>query len=214
VITVEDPVEYQLELINQVHVQTENGVTFAKALRSILRQDPDVIMVGEIRDRETAEIAIQAALTGHLVLSTLHTNDSVAAITRLIDMGIERFKIAAALVGVIAQRLVRNLCVDCRETYYPSARLLEEMHYQGDIRHPFARSRGCSKCFESGYRGRSGIYELLECTPQIRAMINDGASLDELRNAHTGHSLLSEGLRLAASGMTSLEEVGRVALTD
>lgn len=214
VITVEDPVEYQLELINQVHVQTESGVTFAKALRSILRQDPDVIMVGEIRDRETAEIAIQAALTGHLVLSTLHTNDSVAAITRLIDMGIERFKIAAALVGVIAQRLVRNLCPDCRETYYPSARVLEEMHYQGDTRHPFARSRGCSKCFESGYRGRSGIYELLECTPHIRGLINDGASLDELRFAHSGSTLLTEGLRLAAASVTSLEEVGRVALTD
>jgi type IV pilus assembly protein PilB len=214
VITVEDPVEYQLELINQVHVQTESGVTFAKALRSILRQDPDVIMIGEIRDRETAEIAIQAALTGHLVLSTLHTNDSVAAITRLIDMGVERFKIAAALVGVVAQRLVRNLCVDCRETYYPSARLLEEMHYQGDVRHPFAHSRGCSKCFESGYRGRSGIYELLECTPRVRTMINDGASLDELRLVHTGPTLLSEGLRLAAASVTSLEEVGRVALTD
>ena len=167
IITVEDPVEYQLELINQVQVQTDNGVTFARALRSILRQDPDVIMVGEIRDRETAETAIQAALTGHLVLSTLHTNDSVSAITRLIDMGVERFKIAAALVGVIAQRLVRTLCADCREPYYPSARLLEEMHYQGDARHSFARSRGCSQCFESGYRGRSGIYELLESNGEL-----------------------------------------------
>jgi type IV pilus assembly protein PilB len=214
IITVEDPVEYQLELINQVHVQSDTGVTFAKALRSILRQDPDVIMVGEIRDRETAEIAIQAALTGHLVLSTLHTNDSVSAITRLIDMGIERFKIAAALVGVVAQRLVRNLCPDCRETYYPAAKLLEEMHYEGDVRHPFARSRGCSQCFESGYRGRSGIYELMVCNPHVRTLINDGASLEQLRTAHTGPTLLSEGLRLAAAGISSLEEVGRVALTD
>lgn len=140
VITVEDPVEYQLELINQVQVQHETGVTFAQALRSILRQDPDVIMVGEIRDRETAETAIQAALTGHLVLSTLHTNDSASAITRLVDMGVERFKIAASLVGVIAQRLVRNLCTDCKETYYPSAKLLEEIHYRGDLRHAFAQS--------------------------------------------------------------------------
>jgi type IV pilus assembly protein PilB len=214
VITVEDPVEYQLELINQVQVQTENGVTFAKALRSILRQDPDVIMVGEIRDRETAEMAIQAALTGHLVLSTLHTNDSASAITRLVDMGIERFKIAAALVGVIAQRLVRNLCTDCREPYYPSARLLQEMHYRGDTRHTFARSRGCSQCFESSYRGRTGIYELLQCDAILRGLINEGANLDQLRGAHKGPTLLTEGMRLASQGITSLEEVGRVALAD
>jgi type II secretory ATPase GspE/PulE/Tfp pilus assembly ATPase PilB-like protein len=214
IITVEDPVEYQLELISQVQVQTDSGVTFAGALRSILRQDPDVIMLGEIRDRETAETAIQAALTGHLVLSTLHTNDSASAITRLVDMGIERFKIAAALVGVIAQRLVRNLCVNCREPYYPSARLLEQMHYRGDVRHAFARSRGCSQCFESGYRGRSGIYELLESNAELRAMINDGATLDQLRGGQAGSTLLSEGIRLAAAGTTSLEEVGRVAVAD
>lgn len=214
IITVEDPVEYQLDLINQVQVQAENGVTFARALRSILRQDPDVIMVGEIRDRETAEMAIQAALTGHLVLSTLHTNDSASAITRLIDMGVERFKIAAALVGVIAQRLVRNLCVDCREPYYPSARLLQEMRYEGEVRQSFSRSRGCSQCFESGYRGRSGVYELLASNPELRALINEGADLDRLREAHSGPTLLSEGMRLAAAGATSLEEVARVALSD
>ncbi len=214
IITVEDPVEYQLELINQVQVQAENGVTFAQALRSILRQDPDVIMVGEIRDRETAEMAIQAALTGHLVLSTLHTNDSFSAVTRLVDMGVERFKIAAALVGVIAQRLVRNLCVDCREPYYPSTKLLEEMHYTGDARHTFARSRGCSECYESGYRGRSGIYELLESNGQLRTLINEGADLDELRGAHVGPTLMSEGLRLAAAGTTSLEEACRLTLAD
>jgi type IV pilus assembly protein PilB len=214
VITVEDPVEYQLELINQVQVQSENGVTFAKALRSILRQDPDVIMVGEIRDRETAETAIQAALTGHLVLSTLHTNDSFAAVTRLVDMGVERFKIAASLVGVVAQRLVRNLCQDCRETYYPSAKLLEEFQYAGSVRHPFSRSRGCSQCYESGYRGRTGIYELFESTPQLRDMINSEASLDALRAHHRGPTLFSEGMRLAEAGMTSLEEVGRVAMSD
>ncbi len=214
VITVEDPVEYQLSLINQVQVQNDSGVTFATALRSILRQDPDVIMVGEIRDRETAETAIQAALTGHLVLSTLHTNDSVSAVTRLIDMGVERFKIAAALVGVIAQRLVRNLCDECRETYYPSAKLLDEFHYAGNTRHPFARSRGCSKCYQSGYRGRSGIYELLECNAGFRNLINSGASLDDLRAAHQGPTLFSEGMRAAEAGSTSLEEVGRVALTE
>jgi type IV pilus assembly protein PilB len=214
IITVEDPVEYQLELINQVQVQSENGVTFPKALRSILRQDPDVIMVGEIRDRETAEMAIQAALTGHLVLSTLHTNDSASAITRLLDMGVERFKIASALVGVVAQRLIRNLCVNCRESFYPSARLLEEMHYRGTAKGTFARSRGCSECFESGYRGRTGIYELLESGPRLRNLINEGATLDQLRAEHTGPTLLSEGMRLAAHGITSLEEVGRVALAE
>tara|TARA_R110002049_G_scaffold27321_3_gene94416 strand:+ start:53385 stop:55259 length:1875 start_codon:yes stop_codon:yes gene_type:complete len=214
VITVEDPVEYQLELINQVQVQSENGMTFAQALRSILRQDPDVIMVGEIRDRETAETAIQAALTGHLVLSTLHTNDSVSAITRLIDMGVERFKIAASLVGVVAQRLVRNLCENCRESYYPSARLLEGLNYDGNLRHAFARSRGCSQCFEVGYRGRTGIYELLQCDTEMRHLINTNATLDQLRAALHGPTLLSEGMRLAEAGVTSLEEVGRVALTD
>jgi type IV pilus assembly protein PilB len=214
VITVEDPVEYQLDLINQVQVQSENGVTFARALRSILRQDPDVIMVGEIRDRETAEMAIQAALTGHLVLSTLHTNDSASAITRLVDMGVQRFKIAAALVGVIAQRLLRTLCTDCREPFYPSARVLQEMDYSGNVRHAFARGRGCSQCFESGYRGRVGVYELLQCNSSLRALINEGANLDTLRQAHLGPTLLSEGMRLAATGVTSLEEVSRVALSD
>jgi type II secretory ATPase GspE/PulE/Tfp pilus assembly ATPase PilB-like protein len=214
VITVEDPVEYQLDLINQVQVQADSGVTFAKALRSILRQDPDVIMVGEIRDRETAEMAIQAALTGHLVLSTLHTNDSCSAITRLVDMGVERFKISAALVGVVAQRLVRNLCEDCRETYYPSSKMLGELQHVGDSRQQFARSRGCSQCFESGYRGRSGVYELLECSPEFRGLINSGATLDQLRSAHTGPSILSEGMRLAANGTTSLEEIARITVAD
>ncbi len=214
VITVEDPVEYQLELINQVQVQADTGMTFAKALRSMLRQDPDVIMVGEIRDRETAETAIQAALTGHLVLSTLHTNDSASAITRLVDMGVERFKIAAALVGVVAQRLVRNLCEHCKEPYYPSAGLLQQLGYVGDPRQTFAHSRGCSNCFESGYRSRSGIYELLESTPLLRTRIVDGASLDELRQCFNGPTLLSEGFRLAQLGQTSLDEVSRVATSE
>ncbi|OYP35693.1 GspE/PulE family protein [Rhodopirellula sp. MGV] len=214
VVTVEDPVEYQLELINQVHVAKDSGMTFANALRSILRQDPDVIMVGEIRDRETAETAIQAALTGHLVLSTLHTNDSATAITRLVDMGVEEFKIAASLVGVVAQRLMRNLCTNCRESYYPSAALLQQLHYQGDSRHGFARSRGCSECFESGYRGRTGVYELFEITPAIRTLINNGADVESLRAVRSGATLLSEGLRLAEQHLTSLEEVGRVALVD
>ena len=214
IITVEDPVEYKLELINQVQVHTDTGMTFAKALRSILRQDPDIIMVGEIRDRETAETAIQAALTGHLVLSTLHTNDSASAITRLVDMGIEPFKISAALVGVIAQRLVRNLCEHCRETYYPPVGVLEQLGHQESTRHPFAIARGCSQCFESGYRGRTGIYELLECNAKMRSLINSDGGLDELRRAHDGPTLLSEGLRLAQSGATSIEEVSRIAIAE
>lgn len=211
VITVEDPVEYQLDLINQVQVNNETGMTFAKTLRSILRQDPDIIMVGEIRDRETAETAIQAALTGHLVLSTLHTNDSASAVTRLVDMGVERFKISAALVGVVAQRLVRNLCLKCSETYYPPAAALSELGYTGDRRHAFAHSRGCSNCYESGYKGRTGVYELLEMTSEVRKLIVEAADLDELRKTNTGPTLQSEGLRLAESGVTSLEEVARVA---
>jgi type II secretory ATPase GspE/PulE/Tfp pilus assembly ATPase PilB-like protein len=187
---------------------------FAQVLRSILRQDPDVIMVGEIRDRETAETAIQAALTGHLVLSTLHTNDSASAVTRLVDMGLERFKIAASLVGVIAQRLVRNVCTNCRETYFPSAAVLDAFGYTGDRRHAFTRSRGCSQCYESGYRGRTGIYELLECNAHVRQLINRGAMADEIKAAADGPTLLSDGLRLAESGVTTLDEVGRVAMTD
>ena len=214
IITVEDPVEYQLGLINQVQVQAETGMTFPKALRSILRQDPDVIMVGEIRDRETAETAIQAALTGHLVLSTLHTNDSASAITRLVDMGIEPFKISAALVGVIAQRLVRNLCEHCRETHFPSAEILQELGHQESTRHPFAIARGCSQCFESGYRGRTGIYELLESNTTLRGLVSSNAGLDQIRGAHDGPTLLSEGLRLAQAGITSIDEVSRVAMTE
>ncbi|TWT98699.1 GspE/PulE family protein [Neorhodopirellula pilleata] len=210
VVTVEDPVEYQLELINQVQVNTEAGMSFAGALRSILRQDPDVIMVGEIRDRETAETAIQAALTGHLVLSTLHTNDAASAITRLVDMGVEPFKIAAALVGVVAQRLVRNVCPNCSEAHYPPSAVLQSLQYESATGDRFVRGRGCSQCFD-GYRGRSGIYELMPCDAMLREQITDSVTLSSLRQARSGPSLLSEGMRLAANGITSIEEVARVA---
>ncbi len=215
VVTVEDPVEYQLELINQVQVNHEQGMSFATALRSILRQDPDIVLLGEIRDHETAEVAVQAALTGHLVLSTLHTNDAAGAITRLEDMGVERFKISAALVGVVAQRLVRTVCPHCRTTHYPSAQLLQELHYQGDPRRPFVRGTGCIKCFDTGFQGRAGIYEILEINSEIRELLSHGKSMEEIRAAQRragGRSLLEEGLRLAENEMTSLEEVGRVAL--
>lgn len=210
IITVEDPVEYQLELINQVQTDTATNMTFAGALRSILRQDPDVIMVGEIRDKETAEVAIQAALTGHLVLSTLHTNDSAAAVTRLLDMGVVGYKIAAALVGVIAQRLVRNVCPHCKAPYYPPAEVLEMIHYAGDKRRQFTRGQGCNECHDTGFRGRSGIYEVLMCTPEMRELISSEANVDALRAVHRksgGETLLDCGIRLAESGRTSLDEV-------
>ncbi len=215
IVTVEDPVEYQLPLINQVNVSVDTGLSFASALRSILRQDPDVIMVGEIRDRETAEMAIQASLTGHLVLSTLHTNDTVSAITRLIDMGVEPFKISAALVGVVAQRLVRSVCQACREPFYPPATLLRELEYRGDARRQFSRGVGCPQCFESGYRGRSGVYELLEVDSELRSLVNRSADLEALRRHHRSSgatSLVQAALRLAETGVTSIDEVTRLAI--
>jgi type IV pilus assembly protein PilB len=217
VVTVEDPVEYQLELINQVQTGVSPTMTFAKALRAILRQDPDVIMVGEIRDAETAEVAIQAALTGHLVLSTLHTNDSATAITRLLDMGIASYKIAAALVGVVAQRLVRTICPACRTHYYPSAEFLEMVHYHGDKRRQFVRGEGCRECYDTGFRGRRGIYEVLMLTPGVRALIRPDTDLEAVREQHRqqgGTTLLQEGIRMAEEGLSSLEEVSRVALFD
>ncbi len=215
VVTVEDPVEYQLDLINQVQAAGNRSLTFASVLRSILRQDPDIIMIGEIRDAETAEVAIQAALTGHLVLSTLHTNDSASAITRLMDMGIAPYKIAAALVGVVAQRLVRTVCPACRTTYYPSAEQLQTLHYTGDRRRQFVRGEGCDACFDSGFKGRVGIYEVLTATREVREMITEQASLEKLRECvanSAGSTLLQSGLRCAEEGLTSLDEVMRVAL--
>ena len=214
IVTVEDPVEYQLELINQVQTGGSKAMTFANALRAILRQDPDVVMVGEIRDGETAEVAIQAALTGHLVLSTLHTNDSASAVTRLLDMGVASYKIAAALVGVIAQRLVRTICQNCRTQYYPPAEYLEMLHYEGDKRRQFVRGEGCEQCFDTGHRGRRGVYEVLVATRELRELINDGADLEAIRKCHAqqgGTFLLQEGIRVAEQGLTSLEEVTRVA---
>lgn len=214
IVTVEDPVEYQLEMINQVQTETAKKLTFAKVLRSILRQDPDVIMVGEIRDAETAEVAIQAGLTGHLVLSTLHTNDSASAVTRLLDMGVAPFKISAALVGVIAQRLVRTVCPHCKSTYYPPAEFLEMIRYEGDQRRRFVRGEGCEKCFDTGFQGRLGIYEVLRATPALRSAVNESKSLVELQQLQRDQeqaTLLTEGIKLAEEGATSLEEVVRVA---
>lgn len=214
IVTVEDPVEYQLSLINQVHANAGTSLSFAKVLRAILRQDPDVIMIGEIRDGETAEVAIQAALTGHLVLSTLHTNDSAGAITRLMDMGIASYKTAAAFVGAIAQRLVRRVCQNCRTTYYPQAQMLETLHYKGDKKQQFIRGEGCHECYDTGFKGRIGIYEILHADNELRELIGADASVDKIRQWHRTHggtSLLQEGLRLAQEGITSLDEIMRVA---
>lgn len=214
IVTVEDPVEYQIEQINQVQIDEGASLSFAGILRSILRQDPDVIMVGEIRDAETAQVAVQAALTGHLVLSTLHTNDSAGAVTRLIDMGVASYKVAAALVGVVAQRLVRTLCPHCRTTYYPPAGLLESIHYEGDLRRSFVRGEGCRKCHDTGFQGRVGLYEVLSSAPEFRQLIMEDASIDRVREWYAGHggrSLLQEGIALAEKEMTSLDEVMRVA---
>jgi type IV pilus assembly protein PilB len=212
IVTVEDPVEYQLELINQLQVEKSRNLTFVTALRAILRQDPDVIMVGEIRDAETAQVGVQAALTGHLVLSTLHTNDSAGAVTRLRDMGIEPYKIASALVGVIAQRLIRTICPKCRTSYFPPAELLDTLHYHGDKRRSFARGEGCRECYDTGFRGRIGIYEVLVASGDLRELINRNADQAEIRRwfqSQGGRTLLEEGLRLAERETTSLDEVIR-----
>jgi type IV pilus assembly protein PilB len=212
-VTVEDPVEYQMMGVNQVQVNAKAGVTFASGLRSILRQDPDIIMVGEIRDRETAEIAIHAALTGHLVFATLHTNDAAGAATRLIDMGIEPFLIASSTIGIMAQRLARKVCDRCRKPYAATPELLKSlgMATTGDV--TFYHGEGCPVCKNTGYKGRVGIYELLEINEAIRGLIVAKASSAAIKNAaaQTGFKTLrQEGLIRVASGVTTLEEVLRV----
>lgn len=210
IITVEDPVEYQLKGIGQVHVNPKIGLTFASGLRSILRQDPDMIMVGEIRDRETAEIAIQASLTGHLVLSTLHTNDTAGAVTRLVDMGIEPFLVASSVSGVLAQRLVRVLCEKCREEYAPEA---EEARLFKTRPTRLWRPTGCDRCLNTGYLGRTGIFEFLIPGPEMRPMILKNQDADTLRRSAVAKgmkTMMDDGLEKAAAGVTSLEEVLRV----
>ncbi|MEM6799460.1 MAG: ATPase, T2SS/T4P/T4SS family, partial [Planctomycetota bacterium] len=179
-----------------------------------LRQDPDVIMVGEIRDAETAQVAVQAALTGHLVLSTLHTNDSAGALTRMRDMGVESYKLAASLAGVVAQRLLRTICPHCRTTHYPSREYLEALNYTGDLRRGFARGEGCRECYDTGFQGRTGAYEVLEVEEGLRELIGRDApqNIIRARLASDGQrTLLDCGLTLAEKELTSLEEVARVA---
>jgi len=217
IITIEDPVEYQLDLVNQIQVQESIGMTFAKALRSILRQDPDVIMVGEIRDEETARVAVQASLTGHMVLATLHTNDAPGAVARLLDMNVESYLLSSALTGVVAQRLSRKICESCAIKYYPDENVLRDAGLLSKQGKPFRKGAGCQKCHDSGFRGRLGVYEVMEVTPQLRPMVHRAAPTHELREKLREAGALAlreEGALLALDGKTSLEEVLSVTHTE
>ena len=214
IITVEDPVEYHLEGITQVPVNAKAGMTFSGALRSILRQDPDVLMVGEMRDGETAAIAVQAALTGHLVFSTLHTNDAASAISRLVDLKIEPYLIAATLEGVLAQRLVRRICAECRERYSPDSAAVALLAQHPVGRHTLERGRGCAACRGTGYRGRSGLFELLVVTDEIKQALlasPQAGALREIARTQGMLSLRQDGWRKVQAGITTVEEVLRVA---
>lgn len=217
IVTIEDPVEYQLDLVNQTHVHDAVGLSFARALRSILRQDPDVIMVGEIRDEETARVAVQAALTGHLVLATLHTNDAPGAVARLLDMGIEPYLLSSAMNGVVAQRLARSICPACATKYYPSELELKDAGLSDRTGRSFRKGIGCQQCHDSGFQGRFGIYEVMEVTPAIRRMIHQAAPSHELReqlSKEGSRTLREEGVALALEGKSSLDEILRVTHDD
>jgi type IV pilus assembly protein PilB len=209
IMTAEDPVEYNLLGINQVLVRNEVGMTFAAALKAFLRQDPNIIMVGEIRDLETGSIAIKAALTGHLVLSTLHTNDAPSTITRMVDMGIEPFNVASAVNLIVAQRLVRRICKECKQQHEYTP---EEMHAFGIDKKegPFSKGAGCDTCAGTGYRGRQGLYEVMALTSPLRREILKGASTEELRDLAVKEGMLTlrmDGMMKVKKGITTLEEV-------
>jgi type IV pilus assembly protein PilB len=214
IVTVEDPVESQIQGINQVQVNEKAGLNFASALRSILRQDPDVIMIGEIRDTETAEIAVKASITGHLVVSTLHTNDAASSITRLIDMGIEPFLIGASVVGVIAQRLVRRLCPKCREKVFATADEKKILGVPEDQDLSIFKNKGCHICGETGYSGRIGVYEILPVDQEVRMVVNREGNADDIRQAAMGQGLKTiraNCVRLVLNGTTTVDELVRVA---
>lgn len=215
IMTVEDPIEYELDGIGQTQINSRIEMSFARALRAILRQDPDVILIGEIRDLETAQIAVQASLTGHLVLATLHTNDAPSAMTRLIDMGVEPFLLASSSIGVLAQRLVRRLCPECRVPYVPDAAEQAELGIGPE--HTLYRAGGCPACAHSGYKGRSGIYELMVFDETTRTLIHDGANEQVLRTHGSERGMLSlreDGQARVRAGITSLDEILRVTRSD
>lgn len=217
IVTVEDPVEYQLDLINQIQVHDAIGLNFARTLRSILRQDPDIIMIGEIRDGETAAVAVQAALTGHGVLATLHTNDAPGAVARLVDMEVQPYLLSAALNGVVAQRLARTTCSSCAMKYYPSEQVLSDAGLAHMNGRAFKKGAGCSACHDTGFAGRLGVYEFMEVTPEIRRMIYRNAPTHQIRTElqKIGQkSLREEGVQLAIDQKTSLEEILRVTQVD
>jgi len=212
IVTVEDPVEYKMQGINQVQIKPEVGLTFAAALRSFLRQDPDIIMVGEVRDLETAQICIRSALTGHLVISTLHTNDAPSAANRLMDIGVEPYMLAPSLLVVIAQRLIRKLCPECKEAYEPTAEQLKGANVKVELLY---RHKGCAKCNNTGYRGRTNICEVMPCTIEIQDMINQRAAYQKIREVARAagmQTLYESGIKKVESGITSLEEVFSVTL--
>jgi type IV pilus assembly protein PilB len=211
IITVEDPVEYKLEGINQVQVNVKAGLTFANGLRSILRQDPDIIMIGEIRDGETAQIAIRASITGHLVLSTIHTNDSASSVARLVDMGIEAYLVSSSLVGVVAQRLVRNICQKCKVEYDPTEAEMKILNL--DEPKSIYRGTGCPSCNGTGYKGRSGIHEILVITKEIRELVNRGSSIDEIATMGISQgtiTLRKSCIDLVLNGITTMDELIKV----
>jgi general secretion pathway protein E len=215
IITVEDPIEYQLPGVGQIQVNPKIDLTFANGLRSILRQDPDIIMVGEIRDRETAEIAVQSALTGHMVFSTLHTNNAAGALTRLVEMGIEPFLAASSIVGILAQRLVRRICPHCKEAIDPPAELLDQLGDECTLpAHPqFYQGRGCSRCMNIGYWGRCGIYELLPVDETVRGLLmqdKDATTIKQAAMRQGMQTLRAAGVTRALEGVTTLEEILRV----
>jgi type IV pilus assembly protein PilB len=219
IITAEDPIEYDIEGIIQVQVHSEIGVTFAAALRSMLRQDPDIILVGEIRDFETAQMAIQASLTGHLVFSTLHTNDAPGAVTRLRDMGVPPFLITATCEGVLAQRLVRKICVECREPFNPSNEMLYELNVRREQvkDRKFFQGRGCERCNNTGYKGRSGIYELMPITDEVRTLVMENATKDKIVAAARRKGMMTlreSGLKAIFEGITTIDEIVRETIVE
>jgi len=219
IITLEDPIEYQLKGVNQIQINPKTGLTFANGLRSIVRQDPDIILVGEIRDRETAEIAVQSALTGHLLFSTLHTNDSVGAITRLLDMGVESFLLNSTLLGVLSQRLVRVICPHCKTAVEPDKRQIASMGLEPEDARVMAiyEGRGCDQCRGTGYLGRIGIFEYLQIDDEIRELIGAKASSEKIRDVAITKGLITlreDGWKKVKTGITTMSEVLRVTLED
>jgi len=217
IVTIEDPVEYQLEHINQNQVRSGIGLSFAKFLKHALRQDPDIILVGEIRDRETAAIAIQASLTGHLVLSTVHTNDSPSVVTRFLEMGIEPYLISSSLLACMAQRLVRTICPDCKKDFFPPKDVLRELGLDEDKQVRMTRGKGCTSCFDSGFKGRIGVYELLEMDEGLQSLILTNPTIDSLQSylKENGNRTLRDfGYDRVKEGLTTIEEVRRVTTVE